>query len=216
MADAANAPTAHRGGEPASSLVLASAPASARSRSPSTFTPATPSSAPIARSSSATAVSSARTTGSPDPAPFAAIRAHPRRRLMRRRVALGTLTHTLRSADAPTAVLMVLSALSRGQARRACCGRRDHVRLATNYNPRTFSRFFWVSHWCKEDPSDDAVSAGPSQTEDLNFPRSSDGMKSEGIKSGRFLAMRYTLDTRRRARDSPSATRTRTTRCRRS
>ena len=108
MADAANAPTAHRGADPASSLVLASAPASARTHAPSTFTPATSSSgAPTARVSSATAVSSTRTTGSPDPAPFAEIR------LMRRRVALGTLTHTLRSADATTdAELMVLSALS--------------------------------------------------------------------------------------------------------
>ena len=165
MADAANAPTAHRGAEPASSLVLASAPASARSRSPSTFTPATPSSAPIARSSSATAVSSARTTGSPDPAPFAEIRAHPRRRLMRRRVALGTPTHTLRSADATTAVLMVLRDIWPAR-----CGRRDHVRVATSYDPRTFlDGFSGFPIGAKRR----SFRQAPSQTEDLDFSRSS-------------------------------------------
>ena len=95
-ADAANAPSAHRGADP-ESLVLASAPASAlvlpTPASPSPV--ATPSSVITAARSSST-VSSARTTGSPDPAPFAEVRAHPRCRPGPRRVASGTLTRTLR------------------------------------------------------------------------------------------------------------------------
>ena len=148
-----------------------------------------------ARSSSATAVSSTRTTGSPDPAPFAEIR------LMRRRVALGTLTHTLRSADATTdAELMVLSALSVASSL---------WRRVNSYDPRTFlDGFSGFPIGAQRRSFRPAHRNGGSRLLEIFSP--------EEIKSGRFLAMRYTLDTRRRARDSPSATRTRTTRCRRS